>query len=236
MKTGAQIFRCGDADIPTEFLPDPREVNLFEIQLKERNYPVKITDAQRQALMQYGQEYYDNPEFPGFRGYRYNGSWRPIVRRIATDLQLPETARILDVGCAKGFLLYDFKMALPRCQVAGVDISQYAIDNALPEVRENLVCASCTELPYESNSFDLVICLDTLHNLADPDCRRAVREIQRVGKKHRFIMAHSYHTPEQRQNLLRWEVTIQQMLSVTEWKELYRQEGYDGLYYWKIFI
>lgn len=236
MNTGVEAVKYGCENGGPEVMPDPREVNLFEVQLKERHYPAAITDAQREALFHYGKEYYDDPAFPGFRGYRYNGSWRSVAQRIFEYFQLPDTARILDVGCAKGFLLYDFKRVKPQCEVVGVDISRYAIDHALPEVRDNLICASCTDLPFDSGSFDLVICLDTLHNLPDRDCRRAVREISRVGRKHRFIMVHAYHTEQQKQNLLRWEVTIQQVLSVQEWKQLYRQEGYPGLYYWKIFI
>ncbi|MBN1124177.1 MAG: class I SAM-dependent methyltransferase [Sedimentisphaerales bacterium] len=216
--------------------PDPREVNLFEVELKERDYPEKIEQQQREAMFQYGREYYDDAAYPGFRGYRYNGSWRSIAASIFRYFKLPPDARILDVGCAKGFLLYDFKEVQPACRVSGVDISSYAIEHALPEVKENLICTSCTELPFEDGAFDLVVCLDTLHNLTDDDCRKAVREIRRVGRKHQFIMVHSYYTEQQRKNLLRWEVTIQQVLSVQEWKNLYREEGYQGLYYWKIFI
>ena len=54
-------------------------------------------------------------------------------------------------------------------------------------------------------------------------------------KNHRFIMVHSYRTKEERQNLIQWEATIRLVRSVDEWKQLYSEEDYEGLYYWKIF-
>ncbi len=216
-------------------MEDARQVNLFNVQLKERIYPETITDAQKEVLFNFGREYYDDTSFPGFGGYEYDGSWSDVAGDIFDYFNLPDDAEILDVGCAKGFLLYDFKKAKPNCRVHGVDISAYAIENAIPQVRSNLICAGCTKLPFEDSSFDLVTCLDTLHNLTESDCRQAVREISRVGRRHQFVMVHSYHDEVQRNNLIRWEATIRLVLSVDEWKRLFAQEGYEGLYYWKIF-
>lgn len=214
-------------------MKDNREVNLFNVRLKERVYPDAITDTQKKVLFDFGREYYDDPSFPGFRGYEYDGSWSDVAKDIFDHFDLPDDAKILDVGCAKGFLLYDFKKAKPNCQVYGVDISEYAIANAMPEIKSNLVCAGCTNLPFEDSAFDLVMCLDTLHNLTESDCRQAVREISRVGRQHQFIMVHSYYDKAQKNNLLRWEATIRLVLSVDEWKQLFTEEGYQG---WKIFI
>lgn len=215
---------------------DEREVNLFNVQPKSRNYPSEISDEQRKILSRFGKEYYDDMTLPGYRGYQYNGRWREVARRIVEFFNLADGAKILDVGCAKGFLLYDFKMVNPTLQVHGVDVSEYAIENALPLVKDNCICTSCTHLPYDDAMFDLVICVATLHNLAQSDCRRAIREINRVGKEHRFIMVHSYRNEVEKNNLLRWEVTIQLVISVDEWKQLFKEDNYEGLHWFQTFI
>lgn len=184
-----------------------REVNLFNVHPRKRNYPGKIADGRKKIMFCFGSEYFDDPTFPGFRGYKYNGSWREAARRISEYFDLFDGAKILDVGCAKGFLLYDFKMVNPSLQVHGVDISKYAIENGMPFVKDNLICASCTHLPYEDSQFDLVITIDTLQQVKEADCRQAVREINRVGRKHRFITVHSYRDEVEKDNLVRWEAT-----------------------------
>lgn len=212
-----------------------REVNLFNISLKHRDQS-DITDEQRKVLFNFGKEYYDEASMPGYRGYKYNGGYQDVARKMVDYFSLPQDAKILDVGCAKGFLLYDFHMINPGFQLYGVDISEYAIEHAMPEVRKNLICKSCTNLPYDNDMFDLVISTDTLHNLTEEQCRQAVREINRVGGKHSFIMVHSYRTEQEKENLIKWEATIRLVRSVDEWKQLYHEESYQGLYYWKIFI
>lgn len=177
-----------------------QEINLFGIQPKKRIYP-DITDEQREALFQFGREYYDDPVFPGYGGYKYDGRWTPVAQRMIDFFGLPDGTKILDIGCAKGFLLHDFKLLNPTFRIRGVDISEYAIENAMPSVRGDLACCDCAKLPYDDSEFDLVLCIDVLHNLDEASCRQAIGEINRVGKEHRFIMVHSYQSKEEKKNL-----------------------------------
>ena len=73
--------------------------------------------------------------------------------------------RILDIGCGKGFLIYDFLTILPEVKVVGLDLSKYAILNAKEEIKPFLHEGHARQLPYDDNSFDLVISINTLHNL-----------------------------------------------------------------------
>ena len=43
--------------------------------------------------------------------------------------------RILDIGCGKAFLLYEFPQIVLGIKIHGVDVSKYAIENAKPEVK-----------------------------------------------------------------------------------------------------
>jgi len=213
-----------------------REINLLDIQSKERVYP-NITDRQRKILSRFGREYYDDPAFPGgYQGYVYDGRWKQPAQKMAAFFGLQDGAKILDVGCAKGFMLYDFKELNPTFRVHGVDISEYAVENAMPSIRDNLVCRDCVELPYEDSEFDLVLSVDMLHNLDEADCRTALQEINRVGKQHRFIMVHSYRTKKQLENLTSWEATIRLVLSTSGWKRIFLEEEYHGFYWFRIFV
>jgi len=212
-----------------------REVNLFNLQPKERDYSRVVSEEHRSKMASFGVEYFDDPDFPSYQGYRYDGRWQGVAKRITEYFGLHDGASILDVGCAKGFFLYDLRMINNTFDVRGVDISQYAIDNALPEVKENLLCASCRDLPYDDGYFDLILSAATLHNLPEDDCRRAIREICRVGGQHGFLMVHSYRDESEKTNLMRWETTIQTVRSVDEWRQLFQEEGYQGHYWFQTF-
>ena len=94
---------------------------------------------------------------------------------------LDDDDRVLDVGCAKGFMLHDFKELLPGLTVSGLDISQYAIDNAIETCGPSCRSATPRICRFRDNSFDLVTAINTIHNLALDECKQALREIERVS-------------------------------------------------------
>ena len=79
-------------------------------------------------------------------------------------------------------MLYDFLNKVPTLKVCGLDISEYAIKNSLETIKPNLKIGNAN-LPFETNSFDLVISINTIHNLDELNCAKALKEIQRVSKK-----------------------------------------------------
>ncbi len=149
---------------------------------------------------------------------------------MAAHYQLPPGARILDVGCGKGFLLHEFTRAVPGAQIAGLDISRYALDHALTEVQPFLVEGDATSLPYPDNAFDLVVSINTLHNLRLPDLDRALREIERVSSGASYILMDGYRTEQEKVNLLYWQLTCECFFTPEEWEWLFQQCGYTGDY------
>src|SRR5690606_14245034 len=135
-----------------------------------------------------------------------------------------------DIGCGKGFLLYEFTQILPHCQVCGLDISAYAIENAKPEVRPHLQVGHAAQLPFEDQSFDLVVSVNTLHNLYNYELYAALREMERVGRGARHLTVESYRNEREKVNLLYWQLTCRSFYSVREWKWLLEQVGYTGDY------
>ena len=137
-------------------------------------------------------------------------------------------SKILDVGCGKGFLLFDFLKIDPSFEVFGLDISEYAIENSKPEIKSNLTLGCASELPYEDNYFDLVISLNTLHNLYTFELETALKEIERVAKSKKYICVESYRNEEEKVNLLYWQVTCESFYSPKEWLWWFEKAGYSG--------
>ena len=125
-------------------------------------------------------------------GYYYDGRWAMVAKAMIDHYHLKPGDRILDVGCGKGFLLYDFTQALPGVEVARIDISDYAIKNAKEKIKPFLRVCSARDLPFENDSFDLVVSINTLHNLYCYELDNALREMERVGRKNKYICVESY--------------------------------------------
>jgi protein-L-isoaspartate(D-aspartate) O-methyltransferase len=174
---------------------------------------------------QFGRDYWDGERQFGYGGYRYDGRWRPVAEAITKHYGLKAGDRILDVGCGKAFLLYEFTQAVPGVQVNGIDISTYAIENAKEEVRPYLRVGSAVKLPFASNEFDFVFSINSLHNLHNYDLWRALKEIQRVGKERKLIVVESYRSEREKVNLLYWQLTCRAFHTPEEWQWLYAQAG-----------
>jgi SAM-dependent methyltransferase len=186
----------------------------------------------RRLSLTFGREYFDGTRQQGYGGYVYNGWFKPVVAHFIEHYRLAPDAHVLDVGCAKGFMLHDFKAALPHCTVAGLDISGYAIGQGMPSVRPFLTIGSCDQLPYADRSFDLVVSIATIHNLEVEGVKRALREIQRVSRGNSFIKVNGYRNDAERVALHQWNVVAKTILHVDEWKRLFAEVGYTGDYTW----
>lgn len=190
--------------------------------------------SQRAVAKRFGREYFDGERGQGYGGYRYDGRWIPIVERMRDFYALRPGNRILDVGCAKGFMLHDFRRMIPGVQAAGLEISVYAIQHAMEDVRPFLVCGSAESLPFRDRSFDLVVSINTVHNLERGDCIRALREMERVSRRHRYLQVDSWLTEEQREKFERWQLTAVTYFDPDGWRKLFSEAGYTGDYYWTL--
>lgn len=188
-------------------------------------YP-KAEAARRAKRFDY--DYWDGDRQVGYGGYRYDGRWRAVADELARHYQLRAGQRVLDVGCGKAFLLYDLTQAVPGLEVAGIDISAYALEHAKEEVRPCLQVANANDLPFDDESFDLVISINTLHNLECFDLDRALREIERVGRRQKYVVVESYRNEDEKVNLLYWQLTCESFYSPRAWQWWFDRCGYSG--------
>ena len=211
-----------------------QEVDLMRLYPKPGNRMGKrpaITEEQRRISRMFAFDYFDGDRSHGYGGFSYHPRfWSETVRLFADYYSLAADASILDIGCAKGFMLKDFAELMPSLAITGIDVSEYAIDNSDPVVRACLDQGNAKDLPYQDGVFDLVISINTIHNLPLDDVLRALREIERVGKGNSFIMVDGWRTEEERVDLENWVLTANTMLHVDTWRELFKSAGYTGDY------
>ena len=193
------------------------------------------SDQDREIARRFGKEFFDGDRKHGYGGFTYNPRfWKPVVPTFIEHWGLTKENSILDVGCAKGFMIYDFMQEIKGLHIRGIDISEYAIKNSMEEVRNCVTVGNAKNLNFEDNSFDYVSAINTIHNLNLEDCITSIKEIERVASKGAFITVDAYNTAEEMERMYKWNLTAKTIMSVSEWKDLFKQAGYSGNYYWFI--
>ena len=201
----------------------------------KRDYVQRVVENDKaecaEIAVKWGADYWDGDRKYGYGGYKYDGRQRVIAEAMAEYYGIQPGHKILDVGCGKGYLLYEFTQVIPGVEVAGIDISQYGIDNSKEEIKPFLTTGNAISLPYDDNSFDFVVSVTTLHNLYIYELSQAIKEIQRVGKsKKKHIAIESYTNERQKANLLYWQLTCRSFYTPSEWEWIFNECGFDGDY------
>lgn len=213
------------------------EVNLLQTYPKAvRDIAQRVRDkeANRAVALQFGFDYFDGPRERGYGGYHYDGRWVPIASRFVQHFGLRSGDRVLDVGCAKAFLVNDLADVCPGLEVYGLDISHYALTQAHDAVTGRVLRGSCDALPFADGTFDAVICINTIHNLTPERCAEAIRELQRVSRGRGFIQVDAYRTEAERLLFEDWMLTAKTYATPQAWQAMFAASGYSGDYYWTI--
>ena len=203
-------------------------------QATKRDYLHRMTDDKVGCMLkarEYEADYWDGDRRYGYGGYRYiPGRWKPVALGLIDAYGLKEDARILDVGCGKGYLLYELKLLLPAARLVGFDISDHGLANAKEEVRPNLFKYKAQDrYPFGDKSFDLVMAVGCVHNLRIFELQTALQEIERVGVN-KYVMVEAYRNERELFNLECWALTAESLFHTAEWIWLYNHFGYTGDY------
>ena len=191
------------------------------------------TEVARALARKFGEEFFDGDRAHGYGGFSYHPRfWQPVIPTFQAHWGLTSASSVLDVGCAKGFMMHDFAELIPGINVKGVDISEYAIQNAIEDMRPHAQVADAKFLPYQDNSFDYVISVTTIHNLDRAELTQSLQEIERVARLGSFITVDAYRNDEEKERMFAWNLTAKTILHVDEWKELFEDAGYTGDYHW----
>jgi SAM-dependent methyltransferase len=203
-------------------------------QATTRDYLTRMVDDKASCMMiakKYDFDYWDGNRRYGYGGYKYiPGRWKPVAESLIKTYGLGPGSKVLDVGCGKGFLLHEMILLEPELEISGFDISKYGINESTDLIQPGLFLHRAQDpLPYVDDEFDLVISLATLHNLRLFDLKKALEEIERVGKQG-YVMLESYRNEKELFNLQCWALTCESFFDNEEWVWLYESFGYMGDY------
>ena len=194
-------------------------------------------DEDRAVAKRFGEEYFDGPRTQGYGGYRYNPRfWLPVAEDLCAVYGIVAGTRVLDIGAGKGFLLHDLRQVVPGVEVFGLDVSEYGIRHSMEDVRPRMVRGTAASLPFRDAAFDVVLCINTIHNLPLDLCKQAVREIERVKRPggRSYVQVDSWLNERQHQDFLSWQLTAQTYFEPEGWRRLFAEAGYSGDYYWTL--
>ena len=206
----------------------------------KRDYLGRVIDNKIECMKiskKYDLDYWDGDRKYGYGGYRYiPGYHKLLAQKIIKQYNLDNNSKILDVGCGKGFLLYEIKKILKDIKITGIDISKYAKKNAKAEIKKFVSLHDIRKkLKFTSANFDLVISINTLHNLKLPEICLALSEIERVGKS-KFVCVESYRNEKEQFNLQCWALTAETIIDTSSWKWLFKKSNYSGDYEFIYFL
>jgi len=214
-----------------------KEVNLLSRYPKSRRdvrARLAHKSENREIALRFGMEYFDGPREQGYGGYRYDGRWIPIAEDIVRHFDLKAGDRVLDVGCAKGFLVKDLMKVCPGLEAYGLDLSEYAVMHCERDVVGRIHLGNALRLPFPDGSFQAVISINTIHNLDRSDCVRALSEIERLAPGQGYVQVDAYRNDAERKVFEDWMLTARTYGKSEDWMQILVEAGYTGDYYWTI--
>lgn len=193
------------------------------------------TDEDREIARRFDKDFFDGDRRHGYGGFTYQSRfWEPCMPTFIDYWKLNSNSSVLDIGCGKGFMLYDLSKAVPGIEISGVDISEYAIANSMEEIKDKLKVGNAKSLDFGDKSFDVVISINTIHNLDQNECGQALQEIERISRGNSFITVDAYTNDEEKERMEAWNLTAKTILSVNGWKSFFKEVGYTGDFFWFI--
>ena len=198
-----------------------------------RDYLQRVNDFEKAACSEvakkFGFDYWDGERQFGYGGYKYDGRWSALAKNLITHFNLRNGDKILDIGCGKGYLLYELRKILPELITVGLDISEYAIENSKAEIASDIILGNASMLPFNNNEFDAVFSIVTLHNLKLDKLFSSISEINRVSKlNNNYIVVESWRSEKERENMLYWQLTCESFFPVDTWEWIFQENGYLG--------
>jgi ubiquinone/menaquinone biosynthesis C-methylase UbiE len=209
-------------------------LNSFPKVARDVKLRTKNKNKNRELALKFSKEYFDGTREQGYGGYNYDKRWIPVAKKLIKLFNLKKNSNFLDIGCAKGFLLYDLYNINPNINLHGLDISEYAKENAQKEIAHKIFIGNCVNLKYQDNFFDGVVSINTVHNLELEECVKAIKEIQRVSNGNAFIQVDAYRNDAELRLFKDWMLTAKTYLKPEEWLEVFKKANYTGYYYWTI--
>lgn len=213
-----------------------REFNLLD-EYPKLDKPRFVSDKKRTILNRIiatkrDQNFFDGHRDNGYGGYKYDGRWSVVAKKISEEYSINESSSVLHINSEKGFLIHEFKKFFPEIKCLGIETSDYAINNSMEEIKPNILkVENYFNLKFSDNSFDFVLAIGVVYALSLTDAIRCIKEIQRISKGKSFINLASYETEKDYQLFKKWSLLGTSFFKKKDWIEILKFCNYTGDYF-----
>ena len=208
-----------------------RKIKEREKILEELNFK-KINLNKIKSYKKYDKSYFDDKKIGiGYGLYKNDGRFKESAKKFIKFFKLKKNSNILEIGCAKGFLLDEFKKK--NMNVYGIDASKYAVSKSKKSIKENIKVRRIEKgIPFKNILFDLIISKDTLPLIKLNNLKKIVDEINRVSKnkKNIFLQIQGVSKQSKAKLLKKWDPTLQICWTEKQWSKKLKTLGYEGYY------
>jgi ubiquinone/menaquinone biosynthesis C-methylase UbiE len=181
----------------------------------------------------FSKDYFDGKREHGYGGYYYDGRWKKVAKEMIKFFKIKKNYKILDIGCAKGYLVKEFNDLGIECY--GIDISDYAIEKCHKDIKKKIFYGNAMNIPFPNNFFDVVISINCAHNLELKGCMKAIKEMNRVCRTNKcFLQVDSYNNIQQKKIFEDWVLTAKTHFYPKKWTEIFKKCCYKGYWNWTI--
>ncbi len=199
----------------------------------KRNYFKRMADRKVKSMKvskKYAFDYWDGNRRFGYGGYKYDGRWKTIAKKLIKKYKLNKNSKIMDIGCGKGHLIFELSKILNSKNIYGIDISKYAKRNAPGFIKNNISCLDARKkINYTKNYFDLVISINLIHNFSIDDIFHFLENILYISKR-TYLATESYRNDKELFNLQCWALTADSFFSNKEWEWILKTNKYNRDY------
>jgi len=207
------------------------DIGYFKKNVKRKSITIKRGIKNRYIAWGLDKAYYDGDRKNGYGGFNYDGRWKNMLPKLIRKYKLTRNSKVLDIGCKKGFLIYDLNILLPGIKCYGLENHTYPLKKTIFKPRKNLFYSNYYDLKkFKKNQFDLVIGFNSIYMQNLGDTIKTLKEIERVAK-HSYVSLASYNKKIDRDKFLDWTLLGTTILKESDWLKLFKLIGYKGDYY-----
>ena len=197
---------------------------------KDRNRIIAINNnfSPSSDYLNFGYDYFDNPKSGrGYGGYVYDGRYYETAKKIIDHYKLNPNSKILEIGCAKGYLLYEFFRL--KMDVIGYDISRYAVDNCKEELKEMIFLGGVCDINESDRIYDLAIAKEVLSHMAIDDILFTINKLQNISKNI-YLLLQTVSEKKKASDMQSWDSTYKTMMTKKNWEKVLSSCSFHGDY------
>lgn len=152
-----------------------------------------VLDQRPTSSEHYDERYFAGSWRDGDNRYDLETRRRLEARNPALIKEVFAPAKVLDVGCGPGFLL--FLLHELGVDVRGIDYAAASLELAPPEIRDRIAIAETSSFDCGEREFDLVICREVFEHLTVLQVRESVRQICRASSRYVYVTTRFHPDP-----------------------------------------